>query len=363
MSGDAELVFGDVHPNPHVKAFQVDPVDVQLQKIDSLGLEHACLYPSAKYLADVVDRSDYVGRPFTLRLALGEPQLELHSFDLRVLELYRRDPRYSYWTDDISGRLSVSDKYYGSNEMREPDQVLLEDFGFAYNERRERSVAVFSRYLSRLSPEHQQVWNAQLLEGDFRPHPDYWRQSMGDWGQGVSVFQAFVEELRQINRMCDLIGKPPLFKREFTEESRPKEFSFLIRPTLAEWNEFVLVLDKMLSENLNRSFFDGAAISEEAAEKGSLAMLEEWVRQSVQLRERDLLDQMFLVMKKVRWLRQRPAHALDSDAFSQRYFQDQRWLAGGAYCAVYTLRMILALHPAAREHQVPEFLNGVIWLY
>ena len=362
-SGRVDVVFGDTHPNPHIKAFDPGPIDTQMEKIERLGLTEACLYPSPTYLEEVVDDAQYDGLPFTAKLALGEPQLSHYSFDLRVLEQYRRDPRYYYWCDDISGRVSVSSKHYESDEMRDADKVLLESFGFAYSERMERAVAVFLRYLYRLSPEHQQVWSTHLLAGEHHLHPDYLRSSLGDWALGVSAFEAFMEEIRQINKLTGIIWQVPLFRHEYRDSERPKHFSLLIRPTLAEFNDFVLVLDKMISDNLNHRFLKRRVITDDARNKGSIAMLEEWLRSTVRFHDSEFVDQMFLVLKNVRSMRQRPAHAIEEDEFDQSYFQKQRWLIAGAYSAVRTLRMIFQLHPDTKTYTVPAFLSGHIWLY
>jgi hypothetical protein len=50
------------------------------------------------------------------------------------------------------------------------------------------------------------------------------------------------------------MGRPNLFRQDFGQygENEPRRFTFLVRPTLEEFNEFVLLLDKMLSDNLNK---------------------------------------------------------------------------------------------------------------
>ena len=49
--GKVEINFGDKHPNPHIKAFELDDKDTQIQKIESMGLKHACAYPTKQSLA------------------------------------------------------------------------------------------------------------------------------------------------------------------------------------------------------------------------------------------------------------------------------------------------------------------------
>ncbi|MBL2669435.1 AAA family ATPase, partial [Klebsiella pneumoniae] len=52
------------------------------------------------------------------------------------------------------------------------------------------------------------------------------------------------------------IGKPELFRKDYSDDM-PKEFGFLLRPTLSEFNNFMLLLDKMMSDNINKKFFEG----------------------------------------------------------------------------------------------------------
>lgn len=371
------IVFGDHHPNPHIKALPDEPHEVQIEKLQNTDLlRNACVYPSASHLKSVVDISKYEGKPFTLRLALGEPQLAFESFDLRALEDYRNDPRYYYKTDDIRGSISASDKY---GEMRPADQVLLQTFGFCYNSQLHRAVAVYLRYLSNLSPEHQQIWNARIVKGDYKLHPDYFKSTIiGSWDLGVSIFAAFVEEFHIINDMCKLIGRPVLFRQEFSQENRPRELSFLVRPTLKELNTFIHLLDKMLSENLNKKFFgDDIPLEQEEVrekdgkiivrEKGTIQLLEEWLNINFRTpydEDKKLTNQMFETFREIRRLRQKPAHAINEDGFDQMYFQQQRELMIRAYEAVRTVRQALEFHPSVRGYKIPDWLeSGKIWAY
>ena len=372
--GRGTVVFGDFHPNPHIRAFTDEPAASQLEKLESTPLEHACLYPTAKHLASVVSETDYQDQPFTRELALGVGQLKFHSFDLAVLEIYRNDPRYRYDNDDIRGCISVTDQFYESDQMHQKDQVLLQTFGFSYDSKMNRAVAVFLIYLSRLSPEHQQIWNSKRLQGDFKLHPDYYRNCiLGHWGTGISVFNAFIEELKIINLMCDAMGRPHFFRDTF-EDNRPRNFSFLVRPTREEFNDFVLTLDKMMSDNVNKKFFrkevayeveeerdDGKIV---VREKGTIAILEDWLTKSFRPVDPKPMEDMIATFKQVRKLRQEPAHALRSDVFDQKFFHQQRKLVDSAYTSIRTIRLSFANHPAVKNAniEIPEVLyKGKIW--
>jgi hypothetical protein len=303
------LTFGDIQPNPHIKAFEEEPKEKQIDRLQGSNLEHVCSYPSCTHLREIVDPSKYQDRPFTLRLALGEPQLSFESFDLSELEFYRNDPRYSYRNNDITGSICVSDE-----KMPPSDQILLQSFGFSYNPELNRAVAVFLIYPSRLSPQHQQIWNAKILEGDYKLHPDYYRISIiGHWPECIAIFDAFIEELHHINEMCKLMHRPPLFRNELREDNKPREFCFLIRPTSKEYNDFVHLLDKAISENINRDFFldDVQFECEEVRrsgkvvvrQKGAIQLLDEWLKLKFIAEDRKPTEEMIETFKEIRQLR------------------------------------------------------------
>ena len=368
------LNFGDRHPNPHILAFPPEPIGEQLDKIADL-LDDACLYPTRVHLGRIVNHSDYQGRPFTLRLALGEPQLTPVCFDLSVFEFYRNDPRYVCRHNDISGFISVADKYFGNPGMKERDQILLETLGFAYDSSMNRAVASLLWYLSELSPEHQQVWNAKALGSEFKIHPDYYRTAIvGEWQERISVFEAVLHEMRAVNDMARAMGRAPLFRSVPDADSRPAEFSFLIRPTLKEFNDFILACDKLLSENIDLGFFRDEVPREDRRERpdgsvevirrGSLSVLSEWLTTSVRMSDRTPIDLSMATLKEIRKLRQRPAHAADENEFDQEYFREQRRIIMDVYAAVRTLRLVFANHPRARSVTVDEFLvEPRIWTY
>ena len=162
------VLFSDLELNTHILRLGFPPKEVQISKLDTDDFFHTCVYPRPGYLHKVVNASRYVGEPYKLCLALGEPQLAYRSFDLSVLEMYRNDPRYLYSADNISGSICVRSEYVESNQIYERDQVLLETFGFAYDENLNRAVASYVRYLADLSPEHQQIWKAKELTGNFK---------------------------------------------------------------------------------------------------------------------------------------------------------------------------------------------------
>ena len=369
------LTFGDIQPNPHIKAFREEPKEKQIERLQGSDLEYICAYPSCMHLKEVVDPSKYQDRPFTLRLALGEPQLSFESFGLSVLEFYRNDPRYSYINSDITGSICVSSEYFESEKMPLSDQVLLQHFGFSYDSELNRAVAVFLIYLSRLSPQHQQIWNANIVQGDYKLHPDYFRTLIqGEFPEGVSIFIAFAEELHHINEMCKLMHRPPLFKNELGGNKEPRGFCFLIRPTSKEYYEFVHLLDKAISDNINRKFFlndvqfeydedrsDGKVI---VRQKGTIQILDEWLRLKFIPEDTKPMEDMIDTFKEIRQLRQYPAHFIDDDVFDQKYIKQQRELIIRAYSGIRLIRLIFENFPDVKGYEIPDYIkSGKIWTY
>lgn len=321
-----------------------------------------------------VDIADYQDRPFSLRLAQGEHQMTLNSFDLSVLQTYRDDPRYSFKCTDISGCISVSDNFIESKLMSKGDKVYLQTFGFSYDENFNRAVCVYLIYLSRLSAQHQQIWNGKLLKGNYKPHPDYVRSSRyGLFPEGISVFDAVCEEIFFINEICKLMSRPPLLSFDPKIEGKPDDFSFLIRPTKKELYDFIHTLDKLLSDNINRDFFgndvsftreikrkNGKVLIEQ---KGTIQILKEWLINYLKVKQDEIID-LITVLKNIRELRQKPAHKIDDNLFDQHYFHNQRELIEDSFVALKSLRHILQKDPRAKGYNIPEYIeNCKVWTF
>lgn len=173
--------------------------------------------------------------------------------------------------------------------------------------------------------------------------------------------------------MCTAMGRPALFQDTF-ENNRPKNFSFLVRPTQKEFNDFVLTLDKMMSDNIDKEFFkyeveyeteerrhDGKLL---VRQKGTIAILEDWLAVIFRPSDPRPMEDMIATFKQVRRQRQKPAHALEADVFDPKFFHQQRKLVILAYKAIRTLRLIFTNHPAVKgaEIEIPDVLNeGRIW--
>jgi len=182
--------------NPFIKRMTDLPPEREVARLNEWQGGILVAYPTRKEMATRFRPEDFVGRPYHLELALGAAWLEFRVFDLGVLEQYRNDPRYYYSVSDTHGSISVHDEHYLGQNMKESDKVLLEHFGFAYNDSMNRAVAAFLADLRKLSPEHQRIWEARRLEGNYKLHPIFWKtQVQGIWATESVVTEAILWEM------------------------------------------------------------------------------------------------------------------------------------------------------------------------
>ena len=134
-------------------------------------------------------------------------------------------------------------------------------------------------------------------------------------------------------------------------------------------------LDKMLSDNIDKAFFleeiedewrekrkDGTVYCEVERYYSTIGGMA--ASQFLERKEGDPVEEIGGVLRKVRKLRQRPAHLVEEDVFDQGYSREQREVMGEAYEAVRTLRQILECHPDTHVEGMPVWLKeGKIWTY
>lgn len=367
-AGDVSIVIS--HPNPYVKCLSPRPIEEQVESLMKMkDLTHLVAYPEGMRLKKHVKPQKYAGKPFRLAVAKGEATLNCAYFRLDVLERFRNDPRFEFRNNDVVGTI------YSKEEGMETEDVYLKSVGFAYDEDMNRAVCIFYTDLMDMSKEQQQYWKHYELRGSYRAHPDFiMSQIYGEWPKNASLAEAITTELRVINDITqDCYGKK-LFKADYTDSKRPKELSFLIRPTAKELNAFILMLDKIISDNINSKFFKGAIEPDIETEredgkivvsrKSTLTMLSEFIKREFKPANTEPMDEMFNTFKKVRKLRTKPAHSIEEDVFDEKYFKEQRELFIEAYSAVRLLRLILQNHPKADRSRIPEWLyKGNIGTY
>ena len=190
---------------------------------------------------------------------------------------------------------------------------------------------------------------------------------------GLSLYQAVLLEIKTINDICNAIGRTPLFKNDFNDDRRPPAFGYLLRPTSHEYTEFVHLLDKMLSENIDRDFFNNEVPfeSEETRndgkivvnQKNSIHILSDWLHDQFQTDDWSEIEEMLQTFRNVRKLRQPQAHAIKENEYDPQYAREQQELMKKVYRAVKILRVTIAFYPLASNVIIDKQLDeGLIWL-
>jgi hypothetical protein len=383
-----ELVVIQYDVNPHIIGVYYPPIERQLAvltdakrnvikvllelpngiKVES-DSHTVCAYPTRGHLEKVRDVSSFIKQPFTRELSLGEPQLKPVFFEIDVLERYFKDPRYSFEFDDYSGSISYLDREDQPTQLAERDQFFLKTFGLGLDKNGGRVATVFLRYLSDLTEDHQLFWKSKEIPDGCTMLREYYENTIqGNWHFSHSIFSAFIEEQSVLNDMCKHVFGTGLFKKIFTNEQRPKEFTFFLIPTLENYNNFVLLLDKMISDNIDKSFFKGKIdpydFKEiesgivERKEKGTLRLLEEWLNSVYTTSDGSAINDVFKHFKDVRQQRQHPAHRINENYYDVAFIGKQKEIMKDVFRAMRSMRYIFQAHPKSKSIQIPEWLEN-----
>lgn len=244
------------------------------------------IYPTPRYLATLDIREK---KPFTEMLALGAEQFRILYFAVDVLELYVNNPQYSIWDSGYRGNICIQD--LGGEQADALHTEYIKDFGIAYPREdprnRDRAIGVFLRDLSRLNYEAQCKWRGFLLrdQKEFCVNHGFVRDLLySDWVTEYWIFDALLDEIKLINVMCNSIGIPPLFRKEYSRENQDLiGYRIILIPSLKNYYEFVSALEKIVVNNLNYDTFQISAKyiapverkRDDGTLKGSIEMLEE----------------------------------------------------------------------------------------
>ena len=367
--GLVQAITSNDYLNPHIRPWQSRrSTEDQVESLSTLkdageyGL--VCLYPTYKAMKGVRLPKRYTDRPFEKELAKGTGVLELAYFTPDVLEFYRNDPRYHCRIGDFSVFMSVSDDVYGDEGEPEKDKVSLEHAGFAYdlsgfdkkdiNSPIVRRLAVFIGDLARLSPEHQQRWNTYRVKGEgesLNPHPTWFANQMGHWTDDIGPFQRLFTEMKNINNLYQLAFGQDLFKN--TE--RPDEMGWILRASQKEWDEQILLLDKILSENINHKALDAAHVPKLDDDNKTMGLLQRLTKLMQLTRLSPAMTESTMApLREVRTARQKPAHAIRKNLNDKTFVHKQVDLVGRVSGAMISLRMWLSSHPNADKWK-PDF--------
>ena len=367
--GLVQVVVSEVdYPNPHIRPWPSRrTVDEQVESISELDGERygVCLYPTPIALKKPGMKRAHRGQPFRLAMAKGRGALELAYFNFDVLEQYRNDPRFTFQFTDFGVTTGIGDEAYLDAAEPEHDKTSMSHIGFAYDLSQYkpddptspilRRVCAFSCDLAKLSPVHQQRWRTYQIisETGLNPHPVWWGQQMGHWADGLGPFARFFFELRTWNEFFERAHGIALLK----STDRPREFGWILRPSQSEWEGFIHLLDKLLSENLRNDALDAAGapkLNEAGQNLGTLNRLEALLL--ARRAKPEGVKEVLAPMRQVRNARHRPAHALRENVTDRTFVRRQVELLERINQSLELLRYFWQSHPANRDWKEPEYV-------
>ena len=352
--------------NPHIKGFDFALTTKQHIANAAGDNGQVCFYPTEKALKNApVDYS----KPYTALLQKGRAQFDIIFFDIEVLERYINNPKYSISDYGYKGSIYLQDT---CGEDRSHGEYVKE-YGMAYKRcgKITRAVAVFIRDLSRLSPRTQMLWKSfeHVNQSEYCVEPGFIKNAIfGDFVTTYWVFNTMLEEMEIINQQCEAIGLPPLFLHVYrtSHNERPDGYGNILLPTLKNYYDFVLVLEKLLVHNISiKTFQKNVGViraidrkNEDGTNKSSLAMFKEWLDQNV--RANFDIDAIIIApLKKIRRIRQSPAHELYSNEYDIGVYERQKELVEESYEALRAIRSLFMGHPLAKNVTIPAYiLNG-----
>ncbi|MEJ1338600.1 MAG: hypothetical protein RPU64_04690 [Candidatus Sedimenticola sp. (ex Thyasira tokunagai)] len=383
-----EVVTIQSSANPHIIGFTHHPVDPLLDILEhARGIEVSkqsfgnfeivteqteypiCVYPSKRYLKKHRDVSEFGYAKYKMALALAEPQLSFRFFETDALERYSSDPRFNFEFQDFSGSISCKYDESGNAILREEDQIFLKSFGLGFDSNSNRVIAVLLCDLGRLSAEHQVLWSTkEIPTSNCKVLEDYYDNIiLGSWISSRSVFSALIDELNAIYQLTSSVFGMALFRKELEGDSRPKNFTFFFSPTSKNYYDFINLLDKFLSENINKSFFEGKVDLEELKyiddntceriQKGTLRLLEEWITKVFNYSDESIPKKILKPLKNVRKERQKPAHKVIDNNYDPAFIDKQKTLMEDCYLSVGSIRRNIQTHPRAKSVELADWID------
>jgi len=365
-----DIISSETQLNPHIKRLPPPSIDVQIQKLNVSERYHTCIYPTPTLVSEKFNLTALNELPFTKQLASGGPQLSPLFFEVGVIDRYRQDPRYSFKFSEYAGTISTLTESDKTGSIPERDQISVQTFGLGMDNDHNPLVCVFLRYLSQLSPEHQRHWQTYLAASPALMHKNYYKPSiLGEVWENNSGISALRFAIASINKVCMKIWAVPLFLNEVPENVHYNLSPFM-RPTKSDYLSFAHELDKIISENINPTFFEGkleryslvnhADGTIERKSKGTITLLEEWLFANRRIAESDAAEvrrEIIEPLRKVRRERQPGAHSIIKNEFDIKYTDLRRKILRDTAFAIGNILFMLMSHSNAPRIRLPKWFE------
>jgi hypothetical protein len=349
--------------NPHIKAFDnIISVDKQKDEIKN-NYDKVVIYPTVLALKNIRFEGQ---KYFTNRIIKGEAKLNIIYFKSDIIQEYCNNPKYIVNFNGYLGTIYLKDEFADDDEK---EYEYIKDFGVAYNKKdnTKRAIGVFLDDVARLSEEDQLKWYIKMQKNQDEyviNYGFYENLILGNWLEDIPIYEALLDEIKIINKMCEKMQIPHLFNREYNiYDDNINDYRTIFLPTQKNYDSFMLVLEKMLVHNLNYyTFTKGGAYTKNVDRndnlgkpKGSLILFLEWL--NINIKGNDTIEESIInPLKHIRKERQKPAHELMPDQYDENIWKKQNELISKTYDAIRHIRLTFSNHPLCKEVVIDKYL-------
>lgn len=306
-----------------------------------------CLYPSNNYLSlENINKKDK-DYPFKHLLRLGHPQLKMIYFEWDILHKYHSDPRYNFNFYDYQGSI------ISTEQIKKEQNIILNSFGVGRDENNNYVVAVFLKDLANQPSNIQIEWEHKLINNQekcniteyyIRNHLHYC------WNFPNTIYSSIIQEITNINLLTKEIYQESFFLHEY-ENERPIDFNMIYIPTKKAYLNYILEFEKIVINNINIKFLKRNNVNtrnQEGEALGSIALLSTFIKEI----KPEIEQQIIQPLKKLRKLRQTPAHKIEKDIYDQKYFDKQHNITVEVFESLNLLRKVLQLNPKVVNYEI-----------
>ena len=332
--------------NPHIIRFGFVSKEKQIDYLLNYdGKETVCVYPSPVYLNEHRDVSNLILQPFKKMMALGFPQCKACYFNYDIINNYASDPRMNLKFNEYYGSIDSND------DIDDAKSIHLRTFGIG---RMNETIIIVSypRYLQEMSTSNQFLWMSHRIEDEsdcktLKFYQD--NQFRESWVSPNTVYSSILQEISNINELTIIAFNKPFFLKIYSKSDIP-DFDILTFPSLNIYNNFLLLLEKIVISNIDIHFFKlfVEIVDKDKKPKGSLVCLKEWIKRVNQV----FAEEIYSPLHKVRRERQPAAHRIATDKYSNTYLLKQHQLCSEVYDSLNILRRLINSLPEVKNYTV-----------
>lgn len=250
---------------------------------------------------------------------------EIIYFNIELLKNIYDNPEYKITNFDY--KLNIS-----GNSYSEDEEIFIDNIGLGYDiENKRRIIGIFLKYLSILPEKIQQRFKSYQIDSKCVLDPSFIKTTInGEWEENESIFDAILYEIYVINKICNKKQEIELFNKNFHPDinnpstksnERPAYFKIIILSTKKEYCDFINEFDKLISDNINKKFFEDKIEPNEYKDSGTINLLKKWLK-SINIEE-NKIEKIIKPLQNIRKERNECSHRIYTNESNIIYNEKQ----------------------------------------